>query len=76
MTTPTGGGDFLRDLEAEVSEELTVAEYSSTEEAVVEPVSEWLYDPTDAERQRTALHDLLSAIQKLEVGPESGDEGG
>ncbi|MCO6010811.1 hypothetical protein NE236_38215 [Actinoallomurus purpureus] len=66
MTTPPSGDDSLYELEVEVSEELTLAESSRPEEIADLPVTEWLFDPADAERDEAGLHGLLGAIQALE----------
>lgn len=71
MSSPTGGGEFLHELETEVTEELTLAE-ESRPRAVTAPNSEWLYDRMDAEREEIGLRSLLGAIEAAEgeVHPE------
>ncbi|GAA3076802.1 hypothetical protein [Streptosporangium carneum] len=66
MSVPSGEGDFLYELEVEVEMELTVAEASRPEEAAGLPVTEWLFDPTDVEREEVGLRGLLGALEALE----------
>lgn len=66
MSVPIEGDGFLGELEIEVREELTLTASSDVEEAAEQPVSEWLYDPVDAERERTGLQGLLGAVRELE----------
>ncbi|MDN3354920.1 hypothetical protein [Actinomadura sp. DC4] len=61
-----GEDGFLYELEVEVREELTLTESSGVEEAAGLPVGEWLFDPADAERERTGLRSLLGAVRRLE----------
>ncbi|GAA2829891.1 hypothetical protein [Nonomuraea rubra] len=78
MTTPTGGNEFLHELEVEVRQELRVVEVSRTQNAVDLPVTEWLIDPTDTEREEVGLRGVLGAIMELENGspPHPGTEDG
>jgi hypothetical protein len=66
MSAPTGQGDFLHELKVEVEMELTMAESSHPEEAVNLPVAEWLFDPTDVQREEVGLRSLLGAIEAVE----------
>ncbi|MFC4535265.1 hypothetical protein [Sphaerisporangium dianthi] len=75
MSDPNGGNDFLYGLEAEVEVELTLAEASRPEEEMGRPVSEWLFDPTDAEREEIGLRGLLDAVVALEDDSRPGDHG-
>ena len=75
MSTPTGEDGSLHELEIEVREELILTESSSPEEIADLPVTEWLYDPADAERERTILRDLLSAVEDLEGDARRGSAG-
>jgi hypothetical protein len=68
MGNSTGDGEFLRELEVEVEEELDLAEAARPEE-ITGPSSEWLFDPVDAEREEIGLRSLLGAIEAVE-----GDE--
>jgi hypothetical protein len=47
-----------------------LAESSRPEEAAELPVTEWLFDPEDAERDRAGLRGLLGAVQALEDDAE------
>jgi hypothetical protein len=69
MSTPTGDGAFLHELELNVRAELTEAETSlSADEAVSVPIDEWLFDPADAQREEAGLRSLLGAVEALEDG--------
>ncbi|GAA4630895.1 hypothetical protein GCM10023196_058100 [Actinoallomurus vinaceus] len=74
MSTPAGEDGFLYELEIEVEEELTITESSRPEEAADLPVTEWLFDPADAERDQAGLHGLLGAIQAMEENSRPGDQ--
>ena len=66
MTIPTGGNEFLHELELNVREELTVAESSPLgEESGGRPAVEWLLDP-DALRYEVNLRNLLGAVEAME----------
>jgi hypothetical protein len=65
MSNSTGDGEFLRELEVEVEEELDLAESARAEE-ITEPSSEWLFDPVDAQREEIGLRSLLGAIEAVE----------
>jgi hypothetical protein len=39
---------------------------------LAQPASEWLFDPTDAEREEVGLRNLLGAVEALDVGPDAG----
>ncbi|MBF8185271.1 hypothetical protein ITP53_05875 [Nonomuraea sp. K274] len=58
--------DFLYELKIEVEAEVTLAESSHPEEEVGLPVTEWLFDPTDVEREEIGLRGLLDAVEVLE----------
>lgn len=73
MSTPTGDNAFLHELEINVRAELTLTETSqSEEEALGEPVNEWLVDPEDAQREEVGLRNLLGAVSALETRPTTG----
>ncbi|MGW3811887.1 hypothetical protein [Micromonospora sp. NPDC005113] len=72
MSTPTGDNDSLHELEAEVEAELAMAESSHPEEAMKLPVTEWLFDPADAQRDEVGLRSLLGAVETLEGDPRFG----
>ena len=74
MSTPTGDGAFLHELELNVRAELAEAETSQAErEAGAVPVDEWLFDPADAQREEVGLRSLLGAVEALEDGSRPGD---
>ncbi|MFI7610011.1 hypothetical protein ACIBP6_02090 [Nonomuraea terrae] len=60
------GDDFLYELKAEVEIELTLAESSHPEQVADLPVTDWLFDPTDVEREEIGLRGLLGAVEALE----------
>jgi hypothetical protein len=70
VSTPAEGEGFLHELEVEVRDELRLAESSRPAEAAELPVTEWLFDPEDAERDRAGLQGLLGAVQALEDDAE------
>ncbi|MFI7687534.1 hypothetical protein ACIBQ6_00620 [Nonomuraea sp. NPDC049655] len=74
MSTPNGENEFLYELHVEIEEELIIAEASRPEEEVGQPVTEWLYDPTDVEREKIALRGLRDAVEVLEDGWRPGDD--
>ena len=59
--------ESLRGLEVEVEAELTIAESSHPEETADAPLSEWRYDPADAERYEVGLRGLLGAVEAVEA---------
>ncbi|WP_410674102.1 hypothetical protein [Amycolatopsis sp. cmx-4-68] len=67
MSTPDNG-QFLHGLEIEVEAELDIAESSHPEDAARTPVTEWLFDPTDAGRYEVNLRGLLGAVEAVEEG--------
>ena len=67
MSTPTGDNSPLRDLEHTVRAELALSEGSEPErEAQDTPVEDWLFDPTEAEREEVGLRSLLAAVETVE----------
>ncbi|TMR90838.1 hypothetical protein [Nonomuraea basaltis] len=76
MSAPNGDNDFLYELKVEVEVELTHAEASHPEEEIDLPVTEWLFDPTDVEREEIGLRGLLDAVEVLEDDSRPGDHGG
>jgi hypothetical protein len=69
MSAPTGDDAFLHTLELDVRTELTLVETSQPEEeAVGEPIGEWLSDPADDQRYEIGLRTLLGAVEALEDG--------
>jgi hypothetical protein len=73
MSASSGENDYLHELQVEVEIELTVAEASRPEEEMGLPVTEWLFDPTDVEREEIGLRGLLDAVEVLEDGLRPGD---
>jgi len=73
MNSPAGDGAFLRELELNVSAELTVAQTSPADEAAGVPIGEQLLDP-DAERYEVRLRSLLGAVKAAEHGSRPGGE--
>ncbi|GAA4586112.1 hypothetical protein GCM10023194_31290 [Planotetraspora phitsanulokensis] len=66
MNAANGDNGFLYELEIEVEEEVTLVETSRSEEAAELPVTEWLFDPADADREEMGLRGLLGAVEALE----------
>lgn len=66
MNDPADESAFLHALEADVEAELATARASHAEEVIDTPVTEWQYDPTDAERYEVGLRGLLGAVQAME----------
>jgi hypothetical protein len=63
---PTGESQFLQKLEAEVDVELVMARSSHPEEVLAASPAEWLFDPTEVEREEVGLRNLLGAVEALE----------
>ncbi len=64
---PTDESPFLHKLEIEVEAELVIAESSESGEALGASPAEWLFDPTDIEREEVGLRSLLGAVEALEL---------
>ncbi|MEV0232706.1 hypothetical protein [Nonomuraea sp. NPDC050786] len=75
MSAAPSGDDFLYELEVEVEAEVTLVEASRPEEVAGLPVTEWLFDPTDVEREEIGLRGLLGAVEALEDHYRPGDHG-
>ena len=73
MSAPSGEDDFLYELQIEVEAEVTLVESSHPDEVAELPVTEWLFDPADAEREEIGLRGLLDAVEALEDGSRPGD---
>ncbi|ONI69932.1 hypothetical protein BWI15_25835 [Kribbella sp. ALI-6-A] len=58
------GPETLHELEHEVRLDLDMIAASEPERVV--PVSEWLVDPTEVERDEVALRSLLGAVEAME----------
>lgn len=61
-----GDREFEIELETEIEEELALVESSRAEETASAPPSEWLFDPTDVERDEIGLRNILRAARALE----------
>lgn len=68
--------EFLQGLEVEIEAELTIAESSHPEDVFDAPATEWLYDPTDAERYEVGLHGLLDAVEAVQEATSRDTERG
>jgi hypothetical protein len=66
LNAPNGEDEVLYELRAEVEIELIHVEASRPEEEKALPVTDWLFDPMDAEREEIGLRGLLEAIKVLE----------
>ncbi|GAA2410358.1 hypothetical protein GCM10010191_19000 [Actinomadura vinacea] len=75
MSTSNGDDHSEFELEVEVKAELSLAESSRPEEAGDLPVSEWLFDPVDVQRQEVELRGLREAAEELD-GPSRLDQRG
>ncbi|MGI5171553.1 hypothetical protein ACQEU3_45135 [Spirillospora sp. CA-253888] len=67
--------EFKIEFKAEIRAELELVESSDLGQAAVPPPSEWLFDPTDVEREEVELRNLLSAVEELEGGLRSDERG-
>jgi hypothetical protein len=61
----TDEGKFLYELEVEVESEIAIVE-SSQPEGLESTPDDWLYDPTDLEREEVGLRNMLGAVEALE----------
>ncbi|NUP00981.1 MAG: hypothetical protein HOW71_24480 [Nonomuraea sp.] len=68
--------DFLHELEIEVEAEVTMVVAGHSAETADLPITEWLYDPTDVEREEIGLRGLLDAVEVLEDGSRAADHDG
>ncbi|MFI7132745.1 hypothetical protein ACIBQ1_44195 [Nonomuraea sp. NPDC050153] len=75
MSAPDGDNEFLYELQVEVEAEVTLVESSHPQEVAELPITEWLFDPTEAEREEIGLRGLLDAVEVLEEGHRPGDHG-
>ncbi|MEH0985306.1 hypothetical protein [Micromonospora sp. CPCC 205556] len=62
----------MHELETEAEAKLAMAAASHREEAIKLPVTEWLFDPADAQRDEVGLRSLLGAVGALEGDPRFG----
>ena len=58
--------EFLHQLESEVTLELGIARSSDAADVTGESPVEWLFDPTDVEREEIGLRNIQGAIDALE----------
>ena len=49
-----------------------MAHIDDPEAALDVPLDQWLFDPTDLEREEVGLRNMLGAVEALERGPEPG----
>jgi hypothetical protein len=66
--------ELLIELDAEVVAELAVAHVEDPEALLSVPPEEWLFDPTDLEREEVGLRNLLGAVEALEQDLRPGGE--
>ena len=74
---PTDEGESLHEFQVEVEEELDIVRASHPQEALDGSPAEWLFDPTDIEREEVGLRSVLAAVESLEddVRPDAdGDK--
>jgi hypothetical protein len=64
--------EFLVSLGAEVTAELEMAHVDDPAELLEVPQEEWLFGPTDLEREEVGLRNILGAVQALERDPDPG----
>ncbi|MEU6998718.1 hypothetical protein [Nonomuraea sp. NPDC046570] len=74
MSTPNGENEFLYELHVEVEAELIAVRASHPEEEMRLSVTEWLFDPTDAEREEIGLRGLRDAVEALEDPSRPGGD--
>jgi hypothetical protein len=67
MSTPPDDGDFLRQLEADVRDEITQAEARPDGNGGAASADDWMLAP-DAQRYDVALRTLLGATEAMEDG--------
>lgn len=68
---PTDEGQFLPRLKIEVEAELAITRSSYSADANDVSPAEWLFDPTDVEREEIGLRNLLGAVEAIERDVES-----
>ncbi|MET7335756.1 hypothetical protein [Nonomuraea sp. NPDC005650] len=73
MSAPDGDDAFLYELQVEVEAEVTLVESSHPEEVAELPVTDWLFDPAEAEREEIGLRGLLDAVEVLQEEHQPGD---
>jgi hypothetical protein len=68
---PPDESRFLQEFEMEVEAELGVAQSSGPAEELLVSPAEWLYDPTDVQREQVGLANLLGAAGVLGEEPRA-----
>ena len=63
---PEERSEFLHQLDAEIGRELSLAESSGSSTGLGASTAEWLYDPTDDEREQVGLRNIQGAVEALE----------
>lgn len=61
--------EFLYELESEVTLELGIARSSEATDGPGESSAEWLFDPSDVEREEVGLRNIHGALKALEGEP-------
>ncbi|KAB8194097.1 hypothetical protein FH608_018125 [Nonomuraea phyllanthi] len=69
MSDPTGENNVLHELKVVVGLALAMAEVSQAQHTGDLPITEWLLDPAESERERVGLRGILAAITELESSP-------
>jgi hypothetical protein len=64
-----GESEFFVELESEVTLELGLARSSDAPDVPGEPSAEWLFDPSDVEREEVGLLNIQGALEALEGEP-------
>ncbi|MFC5825913.1 hypothetical protein [Nonomuraea insulae] len=72
MSAQNGEDEVLYELKVEIEVELAEAEASRPEEELELPVADWLFDPTDVEREEIGLRGLRDAVEALEDDSRPG----
>lgn len=62
-------GEFLHELESEVTLELGLVRSSDAADVPGESSAEWLFDPSEVEREEVGLRNLEGALKALEAKP-------
>lgn len=63
---PTKRNRFLPKLRTEVEAEVRMVQGSYREEAQLETPANWMFDPSDVQREWVGLHTLLDAVDMTE----------
>ncbi len=73
---PRDDSQFLYSLEIEVEMRLDLVRSSDPTEELAVPPAEWLFDPTEVEREEIGLGSLLGAIKAVEGHSEPDTDRG